>query len=982
MRNVKDCYGRSYSLPTCRKGLVSLFMWLIAGIGYVFAQQGSVVVTETENNVNISKVVLEVAGDEIIQDSPSENGNPAPPDAMALIKYLELEDSRRIFATTRLPRVANPNPVICTDQVDPWSIHVVRYNDQNVNHRNPAFLDNLAEVVSTPDLRSYWDIGGQPSIPLGERFVDLIYPEAIVTSGFLLYTERAGNSPTDFIALDRNGDVIEGAKIIEVRGWQWDTGVNHISNIPSQTQWLILFSPMIFESPEPVFGIRIISVDEADGKLVFFVNALTANDDLAERVNSEAGGSEVINVFDNDELNGFPLTPIDVELTLIEGFEHQNITLNPDGSVDVLPNTPPGSYEAVYEIRTSAEEFDQATITVEVIEYKPEAFDDNATLEDSFGQENVLNVLDNDLLNGLPALIEDVILSEVENDTDGYLILNEDGSVDVTPGIPNGAFELIYQICDLEHPEKCDQATVTIYINETRLVAVDDDFGIFNTRRAGLVGNVLLNDLLNGEPVEEGRVFVELVDSGGLIGVVLDENGDLLFPEGLEEGNLELTYDLIETINPENRDRGTITVELVTFQLIAEDDEAITNQNLPVNIQVLANDFIDDGAFALQTLLVTENPTNGTATVNTDGTITYQPNVNFTGQDQFSYRICDEEDELMCDQATVLVTVRPIELTLSKTASESDIPVGGLVSFTIELTNESEFPLEGVIVEDMLPGGLMFLTSDPEPSNSMEWVLPQLLPGESTSIFMEVMALGVGDFVNQVTVTIGDYTDQAQAPPVTVIARPVDLAIQKTSFGLEIYEGNEFPYEITVTNNGNTTAEQILVSDQLPSGVSFVGFESENPEINATVTDGTVNWVIESLEPGQSLRFTIRVLAVSVGAIANTVSMEVGDDQVLLSPDNHSTDNNQIREFFVPNVITPDTKDGRNDSFVINGVQRFASHKLTIMNRNGDHVYESENYQNDWSAEGLNGGSYFYVLETVDSQGNHQRYKGWVQVIK
>ncbi len=975
-------FGELSHFTFIRAGVVCLFIWLNAAPGHLLAQQGSVIVTETENNVNISKVVLEVGGEDIIQESPLENENPPPPDARALIKYLELEDSRRIFATTRRPTVTNPNPVIGTDQVAPWSIFVVRYNDENVSHTSPDFFESLADVVSTPDLRSYWDIGGQPSIPDGERFVDLMYPDQIVTSGFLLYTERGGNSPTNFIALNRNGDPIERAKTIDVRGWQWDSGVNHMTNIPSQTQWLILFSPMLFESPEPVHGIRIISVDEADGNVVFFVNALSATNEIVERVNSETGGTGLINVLDNDELNGFPLNPIDVQFSVIEAFDHSNVILNSDGTVDVLPDTEPGVYTAVYEIRTAEDEFDQATVTVEVIEYKPEAFDDNATLEDSFGQENILNVLDNDLLNGLPALIEDVVLSELENETGGFLILNEDGSVDVAPGIPNGVFEMTYQICDSEAPEKCDQAKVTIFVNETRLEAVDDEFGFFNTRRPGLVGNVLDNDLLNGEPVEEDRVFAVLVDDAGLEGITLNENGDLIFPEGLPEGNYTLTYELVETINPDNRDQGNIFVELVAFQVIAEDDEAVTNQNQPVNIQVLANDFIDDGAFAVQTLQLIDEPANGTATVNSDGTISYKPDVNFTGQDQFSYRICDDVDEVICDQAIVRVVVRPILLNISKVPDETEVPVGAMVTFIIELANESEFSLKDVLVEDLLPEGLMYLSANPEPSNTNEWMISQLSAGESATITVETMALAIGQYVNQVAVTIGDYTDQAEAPPVEVIARSVDLAIDKTSFDLEIYEGNEFLYEITVANVGNTTAEQILISDQLPSGVSFIDFTTEGPDIDAVVSNGLINWGIPSLEAGQSLKFTIRVLAQQVGPITNTVSLEVGDDQVLMSPENQATDTNQIREFFIPNVITPGNLDGKNDSFVINGIQRFASHKLTIMNRNGDHVYESENYQNDWSAEGLNAGSYLYVLEIVDSQGNEQRYKGWVQVIK
>jgi gliding motility-associated-like protein len=95
-----------------------------------------------------------------------------------------------------------------------------------------------------------------------------------------------------------------------------------------------------------------------------------------------------------------------------------------------------------------------------------------------------------------------------------------------------------------------------------------------------------------------------------------------------------------------------------------------------------------------------------------------------------------------------------------------------------------------------------------------------------------------------------------------------------------------------------------------------------------------------------------------------------------------ATDTNQIKPFFIPNVITPGRRDGDNDQFVINGIGKFASNKITIFNRYGDHVFEQENYANNWSAEGLLGGSYYYVLITRDSAGNERTFKGWIQVIK
>lgn len=979
MKNEYKTPGRIFSMYTKR-----VFYFFITCVLLMMTdlQAQTVTVTATQNNLPIERLTLDVDGVEVIQNSPTGNVNPPPFDAKVLIKSLETVDGRKIFATTRRPSVSRLNPLLGTQDIEAAKVQIVQFDGDIINHRSPEFLGALEEVVSSPDLRSYWDIGSQPSIPKGEAFADLMWADQVITSGFLLYTERNGNSATDFIALRANGDPIPGAKVIQVRGWQWDSGVNHVTNIPDQTQFLILFSPMIFESQEPIHGIRVVSVDEPDGKMVFFVNTLFAAYDFAFRVNAETGENAVVNIFENDELNGFTLNPIDVQLTIVEPFPNNTLILNPNGDVDVPPNTDPGLYTMVYEVRTGEGEVSRATVNVEVIEYKPDALDDNVSLDDSFGLENAVNVIDNDLLNLLPTTLEELILTEVTNETNGILTLNADGSVDVAEGVPSGTYTLVYQICDRSNPTKCDQATVTVFVNETIITAVDDDFGIINVSRGGEIGNVLDNDLLNNEPVDKARVFAELTDSGGLSDVTLSEGGILTLPVGLPIGIYTLEYEIIETVNPVNRDQGTITFELKNAEISVVDDQVVTNQNKSVNIAVLVNDGIGVGSIDSETLSITVNPLNGNTVVNADGTVTYTPNDNYVGEDEFTYQVCDAPDQLLCGTAIVRITVRPILLNLAKTSDVSEVEVGNMLSYTIQLTNNSAFDLTDINVTDVLPSGLMFLSANPQPTSTDMWTITSIPAGGSTSIIIEAMATVPGQVVNSAQIAIGAYTDEVTAPPVVIGQRGVDILISKTSFGVEIFEGNDFEYEIVVSNTGTTVANQILVTDNLPTNVEYVSFSSPGFDGTPTINGNAISWTIPSLAPGSSLTFVVLVRAQQVGSVTNTATISVPDDQVLVSPGAEATDTNQIRAFFIPNVITPGRLDGRNDEFVINGIGRFASNKLTIFNRYGDHVYEQENYANNWSAEGVTGGSYFYVLTTQDSAGNEQTFKGWIQVIK
>lgn len=62
----------------------------------------------------------------------------------------------------------------------------------------------------------------------------------------------------------------------------------------------------------------------------------------------------------------------------------------------------------------------------------------------------------------------------------------------------------------------------------------------------------------------------------------------------------------------------------------------------------------------------------------------------------------------------------------------------------------------------------------------------------------------------------------------------------------------------------------------------------------------------------------------------------------------------------IPNVITPNG-DGKNDAWVIGGL--FGSkHKVTVFNRWGQVVFESNNYGNNWQANGMADGTYFYEV--------------------
>ena len=211
----------------------------------------------------------------------------------------------------------------------------------------------------------------------------------------------------------------------------------------------------------------------------------------------------------------------------------------------------------------------------------------------------------------------------------------------------------------------------------------------------------------------------------------------------------------------------------------------------------------------------------------------------------------------------------------------------------------------------------------------------------------------------------------------------VNLGVTKTSFEAEIFEGDEFEYEIVITN-GDTPATNVIVTDNLPAGVTYISNtvteNSTNATVNDNVTGSAITWTIPALAPEASVTIRVKVKAGAAGTITNTVVVGSDEDDTDES-NNQDDDVNTILPFHIPNVITPNN-DGDNDTFEIQGLGKFVSNEITIFNRYGDHVLEQENYKNDWDAPGQVAGTYFYVMTAVDSSGRTHEFKGWIQVIK
>lgn len=145
----------------------------------------------------------------------------------------------------------------------------------------------------------------------------------------------------------------------------------------------------------------------------------------------------------------------------------------------------------------------------------------------------------------------------------------------------------------------------------------------------------------------------------------------------------------------------TITV-IANAPPTASDDSEETDEDVSVDINVLANDTDSDGSIDPTTVQVTTEAGSGQTSVDAQtGVITYTPDENFFGTDEFAYTVKDDQGAAS-QPATVIVTVNPVnddpvavddetstqeEVAINIDVLSNDIDVDGDVLEVIEIKN-------------------------------------------------------------------------------------------------------------------------------------------------------------------------------------------------------------------------------------------------------------------------------------------------------
>ncbi|MGE4013528.1 MAG: Ig-like domain-containing protein, partial [Alphaproteobacteria bacterium] len=336
-------------------------------------------------------------------------------------------------------------------------------------------------------------------------------------------------------------------------------------------------------------------------------------------------------------------------------------------------------------------------VTVNGVNVAPAAGNDEATTD-----ENVpvtINVLSNDSDpdGDTPSVLA------AGNGTNGTTGVGTDGQIVYTPNAEfEGTDSFVYTIVDGDGGTSTATVNVSV-IGENEVPFAANDAATTDEDIAVTV------DVLANDTDSDGGTLAILGAGDGLNGTTtFGTDGRIVYTPNAEFSG---TDNFIYTITDGNGGMATATVNVTVLTVndppIAGNDAATTDEDAPVTVEILSNDGDIDGDPL--TVASIGAAGNGSALLQSDGTVVYTPNAEFSGTDSFGYTIFDGDGGSASATATVTVNgVNDLPLAADDTASvNEDAPIGAPVNVLLNDTDADGNPLT-VIAFGAAAHGSMF----------------------------------------------------------------------------------------------------------------------------------------------------------------------------------------------------------------------------------------------------------------------------------
>ena len=280
-----------------------------------------------------------------------------------------------------------------------------------------------------------------------------------------------------------------------------------------------------------------------------------------------------------------------------------------------------------------------------------------------------INVLQNDI--DLPSEGLSLAVLASNEPVHGTVTVNPGGMITYVPAqgfVGNDAF--MYEICNTNvEPQQCSSAVVNVSVYEIIPLPVDtfyleiyeDQFSqvceSYFELTGVIISSTVCQDGANGNCTENIFPCIDYFPDHNYNGM------DTICVILCDEDQCDTSIFIIEILPVNDKPQ-------------AEDDLAITTEDIPIVFDILENDFDPDNTLDLSGVTIQEEAEHGTVILGPQNEVTYVPDEGYSGPDTIVYMICDDGQPEMCDLAEVVIIVYPLSDTVWTTMEEdTEIPI-------------------------------------------------------------------------------------------------------------------------------------------------------------------------------------------------------------------------------------------------------------------------------------------------------------------
>ncbi|WP_136607679.1 S-layer homology domain-containing protein [Paenibacillus dokdonensis] len=229
------------------------------------------------------------------------------------------------------------------------------------------------------------------------------------------------------------------------------------------------------------------------------------------------------------------------------------------------------------------------------------------------------------------------------------------------------------------------------------------------------------------------------------------------------------------------------------------------------------------------------------------------------------------------------VTVIPLQadLSITTTAINATPNVGDTIAITVTVKNNGPASATGVVVNDLLPAGLTFVSATPSQgsynSSTGAWTVGTVAVASPVSLLLQARVVSPNTQTNSATISQADQSDpdiSNNSATVMVTPQQADLSVANTVSNATPNVGDTITFTVTVSNNGPDRATNVVVTDSLPAGLTFV---SATPSPGTTYDSISGDWTIGTVAQASAPSLKLQAEVVSPNAQTDTATISRAD---------------------------------------------------------------------------------------------------------